>query len=486
MPTAKSITIMPVKREKKTTCPQLYSFIIKTSPLKIILKCPIIKKSMLLTHRPRWAVPLIFLIISSLLPALDGPIARIEDDSALRRSLVPTWFKEAPARVLAARPFLHTLPGGSRVEVRVEERRGEFTVVLARELNASGDFPGWAQGTFTLTRNRNDGNPLNIRIFPRSDSRAYVQFRPRPDGKSFMDLVVYDAFIIQSRLIPLDFDRLLQIPVEEIYRAAGSTFPRRYFEPDVERSRDLRALVAAVRARLPELSFLDDGAIDREGRYVFINDLRPQPGKGGLNCSGFAKWFVDGLLRPLTGERLSIAPLKAPFGRRGSEFTDPFEASRDPFFGLDWTRNLAARANSALRSPAFGRVEEFEVRQAPFSTVILRNRAGAETGERSYPGFLQNAGFGIEGIEALLYTLAIDEPGHLYLASINQEMDPAPRMRQHFHIAVLIPYFDEYGRFTVTVFESAEETGFARFKTRYNSGHCANLVRIPVETAFEP
>jgi hypothetical protein len=428
----------------------------------------------------------LWLFFSPLLFALDIPTVRIEDDSALRRSLITTLFQEAPARVLAARPSLHTLPGGSRVEVRVEEGQGEFSVLLAREFNRSGDFPGWAQGSFALTRRRSDGAYLRLRIFPRSDSNTYVQIRPKGDGKSLLDVVAYDAYLVQSRPIPLEFERILQVPVEEVYRAAGGAFPRRYFEPDFDRYRDLRALVQAVRARLPELRFRDDGAIDDAGRYVFIKDLSPQPGAGGLNCSGFAKWFVDGLLRPLTGELLPIEPLKAPPAERGSGFTDAYEELRDPFFGLDWTRNLALRANSTLRSPALGKVEEFEVRRAPFSSMIVRNSRGVRTGERSFPGFLLNAGFGVEGLEALLYSLSIDEPGQVYLASINQEMDPAPRMRQHFHIAVLFPYFDEYGRFRVVVFESAEETSFARFKTRYAPGHCVNLVRIPVEAGFAP
>ncbi|MDR2516240.1 MAG: hypothetical protein LBC88_02530 [Spirochaetaceae bacterium] len=432
---------------------------------------------------------LLFFMFAAARPAFsapDGPLSRISDDSALRRSLISTWFNEIPARVLAARPFLHTLPGGDRVEVRTVDQGAEFTIVLAREYNASGDFPGWAQGSFALTRSRATGARVRIRIFPRSDAAVFVQLRPEAGGKSLLDVVVYDAYIVQSRRVPLEFERLLQIPVEEIYRAAGNAFPRRYFEPDVDRYRDVRALVTSVRGGLPGLVFREDGAIDSEGNYVFIKDMRPQPGRGGLNCSGFAKWFVDGLLRPLTGARLSIEPLKAAFGERGSEFTDPWEAIRDPFFGLDWTRNLAARANGALRSAAFGTVEEFEVRAAPFSALITRNSRGIPTGNRSYPGFLLNAGFGIEGIEALLYTLAIDEPGRVYLASVSQEMDPAPRMRQHFHVAVLIPYFDEYGRFTVTVFESAEETSFARFKTRYGAGTCVNLSRIPVEAAFTP
>jgi hypothetical protein len=115
--------------------------------------------------------------------------------------------------------------------------------------------------------------------------------------------------------------------------------------------------------------------------------------------------------------------------------------------------------------------------------VILRN--GGNSTVRPYPGFLHNAGFGFEGLHPLLYTLAIDEPGRIYLAAVNNELGPAPRMRQYFHIAVLAPYFNEAGNFQVAVFESAEETSFNNFKTRY-PGHCVNLVRIPVETAFDP
>jgi hypothetical protein len=225
---------------------------------------------------------------------------------------------------------------------------------------------------------------------------------------------------------------------------------------------------------------------------VFINTLTDQDGAAGLNCSGFAKGVVDGLLRPLTGARLPFPPLKAPYGDRGSSFTDPFEALRDPFFGLDWTRNLASRANSLLRSPEFGTLTEIEVRNAPISSLITTTR-GVST-VRPYPGFLLNAGFGFEGLHPLLYTLAIDEPGRIYLASVNTEMGPPatadnprglPRMRQHFHVAVLVPYFDVRGDFQVALFESAEETSFARFKSRY-PGHYVNLVRIPVEGAFNP
>jgi hypothetical protein len=312
-----------------------------------------------------------------------------------------------------------------------------------------------------------------------------------------MDVVLYDGYIVRSLPLPVPFERLFVLPVETVLAIGGDKFPRRYFDPLPGMYRDQREFISAVRSRLPELSFADDGAIDEDGRYVFINTLEAQdsrsPGEAaGLNCSGFAKWVVDGILRPVSGSRLPVAPLKRPFGERGSSFTEPWEAGSDPFFGLDWCRNLAARAAAALRSPALAGLEEIEVRRWPFAELVKRGKDGVSP--QSYPGFLKDAGFGIEGLHALLYTLAVDEPGHIYLAAVNNEIGAPttasnprglPRMRRYFHVAVLVPYFNENGAFQVAVFESAAETSFTRFKARY-PGHFVNLSRLPVEAAFDP
>jgi hypothetical protein len=310
-----------------------------------------------------------------------------------------------------------------------------------------------------------------------------------------MDAVLYDGYVMRSYPLPVPLERLYSLPLEEILTLAGDAFPRRYFDPEPGMYRDSRAFIAKVRSRLNELFFLDDGAQDESGNFVFINTLMPQAaqtGRGGVNCSGFAKWVVDGILRPFTGERLSITPLKEPFRERGSPFTDTWEELRDPFFGLDWIRNLASRAGAALRSPSFASLEEIEVRGNPFSYGIVRQTGGSSV--YSYPGYIQNAGFGFEGLYPLLYTLAIDEPGRIYLAAVNDEIGAAetpdnprglPRIRQYYHIAVLVPYFTERGVFQVAVFESGEETSFTAFRTRY-PGQFVNLVRIPIDGTFDP
>ena len=131
---------------------------------------------------------------NQVIPA-DLPTRKIEDDSALRISLEASWFREVPGRVLAKKPELYTLRGGSRIQVRVEtspRNKDEFAVVLAREQN--GTYPGWAQGSWVLTRridNKSEGE--RIRVFLRSDYNTYVQFRPFTDEKCYLDVVVYDA-----------------------------------------------------------------------------------------------------------------------------------------------------------------------------------------------------------------------------------------------------------------------------------------------------
>ncbi|MDR2177026.1 MAG: hypothetical protein LBP20_03165 [Treponema sp.] len=450
------------------------------------------------------AVTLACLPLSRSPAALDLPSAGIENDSALRISLRDEWFLDTQDRIMAKKTQIHTLPGGGRIQVRAERSNDEFAVILARELTGPdgqgmGTFPGWAQGSWVYIRSRADGSPLRLRVYPRSDRYTYIQFSPLSADRCQLDMVLYDAYIRRSQPVGLPFERLLSMPLESVFTVIGEKLPRRYFDPEPGDYRDLRLFLTKLRQKLPGLTFRDDGAIDAQGNYVFIETLAAQDGKGGLNCSGFVKWVIDGILRPRTGRRLDIAPLKVPFGERGSPYTDIWEDIRDPFFGLDWTRNLAAQAWAALRSPAYAAIEEFEIRDWPFSQLVRRaGEGGQKDGSlpafRPYPGYLVNSGFGIEGLKALLYTLAIDDPGRIYLASVNNETGPPatadnlrglPRMRQHFHVAVLVPYFDEYGGFQIAVFESAAETLFSRFTARY-PGHNVNLLRIPVEDAFDP
>ncbi|MHC6202515.1 hypothetical protein ACYULU_04885 [Breznakiellaceae bacterium SP9] len=421
--------------------------------------------------------------------ALANSTRQIVDDSALRRLYHNILLTELPQKALQFTPQIEELAGGGQVLVQVKEdaARNEFSIIFARELGETGNFPAWSKGTWILTRDKRDGKALKIQVFLRNDENTYIQFRYLSENKCLFDQVIYDSYYTRSLPIAIPFERLYTAPLEEVLALVGEKFTRRYFEPDPDAYREVRFFADKVRARIDAegLEFGDDGAIDEQGRYVYIKDGTPQNNEAGLNCSGFSKWVVDGILWNQTKSRLPIAPLKEPFGDRGSNFSAAWEALRDPFFGLDWTRNLASIAAAKLRSPAFSTLEEIEVRDWHFSSLIQKGNPVA------YPGFHPNSGFGIEGLIPLLYALAIDEPGRIFLAAVNEErgapvtpdnLRGIPRMREYFHIGVLVPYFNEAGRFEVRVFESAEETAIRSFIN--HPGRSVNLVRIPIQAAF--
>ena len=83
------------------------------------------------------------------------------------------------------------------------------------------------------------------------------------------------------------------------------------------------------------------GAIDSEGKYTTDSN-------NGLNCSGFIKWIADGFYMPIRKQNnelplyMSLQALRTKHpNSRGDRYTNLFEDIRDPYFGLDWTRNIA-------------------------------------------------------------------------------------------------------------------------------------------------
>jgi len=408
-------------------------------------------------------------------------VSSISDDSSLRKSLDATLLRAPASKVLARKSERRELPDGSKVEVRVERGKTEFMIVIARE--GDGTFPVSAPGGWALYRRYSDGEATRIRLFPSADPYCYVQLRPDGGNRTLMDSVVYGGYISRSVVLPLSFDRVIIEPFSSLLLHAGALFPRRYFEPKSENYADIRALSAAVRSRLGTLTYVDDGAFDEHGKSVFIKTGEAQEVPNGVNCSGFVKWLVDGMLRPLGKERLAISPLKRPPIARGSSFTEPYDDILDPYFGLDWIRNLAAAAGRAFYGERGADPLEYEIKTTPI--VSVRIAGGDGSSARAYPLPAGDNGFLPEGLKATLYALAVDEPGHLYLGSINRDIGKELRLRRFYHVAAFLPQFDEQGKFSIVVFESAVESDFDGFLARY-AGHMIHLVRLPVESAFNP
>jgi hypothetical protein len=216
--------------------------------------------------------------------------------------------------------------------------------------------------------------------------------------------------------------------------------------------------VRQVRSRLHALRDADDGALDEDGTFRFIETLSPQGAAGGFNCSGFAKWIVDGVYSSRSGRYLSITEVKQKRpSDRGNRWSARYEDERDPYFGLDWSRNLALAA--AGRDS--GDSEAADVRRVP------------------YLSYVEDVGYPVEALGLAVYLLAVREPGYFYLGSVNQPFGSDPVLRQHVHVVVVFPYFDEAGRFHAIVMERNVETSLNSLARRY-PGDSVHLVRVPM------
>ena len=223
----------------------------------------------------------------------------------------------------------------------------------------------------------------------------------------------------------------------------------------------MESVLRNVHAYLSQLKDSSSGAIDANGKFL-------KDSNNGLNCSGFAKWIVDGFYTPLCKEDehkyISIQVLKNKHPEeRGAINVLIYEERRDPYFGLDWTRNLAVELGKKRGG------------HPSYKTYDVTDSAICE--------YIPNCGYPILKIEEVITEQAKLHPEKLYLGSINGYYGENPKLWQHYHIAVFIPYYAG-GELKIAVLERNKETSFEYLLKRYPNTYC-HLVEISTEGEFQ-
>ncbi len=351
--------------------------------------------------------------------------------------------------------------GWARVKVSTERSNGAVYILFRNE--RGGEFPVYSAGSWILKKDGKTGALMQVKIFYRTEPGCYIRLFPQ-GTRTRMDVYLFDSLLYKAVPLGTSLSVLLTEPFQQILDRTRSVVDWSILlkTADLPSYAPVLTMIGKIRKALPTLPDAEDGAMDRNGKLVFIASLRAQEKLPGFNCSGFAKWVADGIYKPRTGEYLDIEALKEKhISRRGSRITNRFEEERDPFFGLDWTRNIA-RALAGVKDP-----EQQDIRHVPFWE------------------YREDVGYPIEEIEGILFTLAVLEPGHFYLGSINREFGRDPVLRQHVHVVVLFPYFTQKGEFRVSVFERNVETDLPFLKKKFN-GNFIHLVRIRADSSFDP
>lgn len=310
-----------------------------------------------------------------------------------------------------------------------------------------------------------------IKIFTQRDEGSFIRVTPSGRGTS-LELVLAGAPLYSSVPMALTMDQAIAAPLDVIMRTTSAQVRWDLLVPDLFDPGHARVafMVEQMRAVLDALPDAEDGAMDSSGRIVFIEDLAFMEELPGFNCSGFAKYVVDGIVAPQMGRLLEIAPLREKhLDYRGTAWSEPLEEARDPYFGLDWTRNLARAAAAADEGRAIESIapEAFDVRRSPFAAYV------------------EDAGFPVESLRATLYWLALTEPGTIYLGSVNRPFEARQTLRQHSHVVVFFPYFDRDGVLQSVVMERNVESSVSSLERRY-AGDFVHLVRVAAGSRFEP
>lgn len=386
------------------------------------------------------------------------------ENSSVRRQL-SHWFFDPVNEVAATVPRVYSqIHDGSLVKVRSEVTDQAVYHLFLNQRDFI--YPVAGRGSVIVKRDRREGTFIQMKVFLDDGADSFLRIFPFQERTS-LEVYLRGKRISSAVPLPLSFHQALTVSVSELRALTGNRIPWSLFEPLPQRRQDseVETLVRRIRQELGRLDHREDGAMDGDGRYVYIETLSRQEAGGGLNCSGFAKWVVDGFAVPLLGQPLPVEPLKQKhLASRGNSLSRRYEDSRDPFFGLDWTRNLAA-ALARLRGSGSSGVEAHDVRGVPY-----------------FP-YVEDVGYPVKDLSPLLYLLTRESPGYFYLASINQPFGADPPIRQHTHVALLFPYLDGDGRLQTAVFETTEETSLESLEHRHPDDY-AHLVRIPVGGAF--
>ena len=243
------------------------------------------------------------------------------------------------------------------VEFELRKSAQSFYLLFKNEQNYK--YPVWGRGNYIIKRDLRTGDFQQIKVFLQNDENSFLRLFPLDENRSVLDLVLYGVTLYEGIVIPVPLEDLSVSSFTRLMHLTRGTiqWDLLFTSRDYSEWAIIASLVEDITSQLGSLYEEEDAAQDRTGKFVRIEDGKALNEPGGVNCSGFAKWVADGLILGDSNEPpVSLIPidlLKEPTGSQEEREGNPWSAARedrDPYFGLDWTRNLSR----ILADPAGG------------------------------------------------------------------------------------------------------------------------------------
>jgi hypothetical protein len=393
--------------------------------------------------------------------------ASFYENYEVRQELKDTIF--APFLTVLNTPKKIFEQSGIDVPVKFEVRKSAeyFYLLFLNEYNYA--YPVWGRGSYIIKRDIMTGNFVQLKIFIQNDEGSYLRLFP-VGNRTRMDVYLFGSRIYESILIPVDFKRILISPFSILLNLTSDSIDWNSLFTNVSwREWDnVQAMVKKIKPYLDDIKEVDDGAQNRFGDFVFIESESRQSDEIGLNCSGFTKWIADGLYSayssdvPFYGPYIDLETLKIE--HREEEHKNVWNESnldRDPYFGLDWVRNIASVLYERKTGIKSG-LKDFDVKETPFFNYV------------------EDLGYAIKDLSAVLYLQAIRNPGFFYLGAISTEFGTNPVLRQYSHVSAFFPWFTEDGDFHISVLDTGMEKFVVTLEGQF-PGAYVQLVKIEAE-----
>jgi hypothetical protein len=346
-------------------------------------------------------------------------------------------------------------------------RQLESAGTTSYDLMLSDRFQMDGRGSYIIKKNILDGSFEHIKVYLQSGSESYILLTPLGANETTLDVYLFDLPVYRNVRLPMSFMTVATVSLARIMATTNHTVDwslifasLQTFEPQWNYVQQINR---QIRLRLPELVFVADGAQNSTGTFVYASTGESQSAdRPGFGSAGFVKWIMDGFYQPLSQNRLmEINNLKESTSRRrldvGALRDEP--NPNNPFFYLDWNRNLAYLVNRSIFPRHRIHMNDSDVNNLPFL---------AYTPDIGYP---------LSSLEAAVYLESILHPGTLLLGSINTLSHIAPATRTHHHTLAILPYFDSFGNLQMTLYHNNQEITIEELQERY-VGAFIHLQRI--------
>ncbi|MBR1404025.1 MAG: hypothetical protein IJ558_07580 [Treponema sp.] len=448
---------------------------------------------------------LIFFCAAVTVPAQNNTL-RVPDSSVIRTAIAENWFDQPLSALREHRTELRSNAIGQIFQIRMEETRDMFSIIVAPETKVSVDlytengverksvdeYPADAAGSWILMRDSSNGKALRIRYYFLADSDVYIQFSPSGNKTAVADYVIDGCFAVRGAPVGVPFEYFYTASFAQVMSLTAKLLPWNYADIHPEQYHSNLVVMGEIQKNLSRIKSTKDACYDELGKPAYVSTgkertVSAEDAKNNiltLNHSGFVKWVIDGLIVPLAGSATFIGPLHrptisvSPLGTAGIK-----SQTENLFHSLDWTRNLAAaKLSIQARKNYLYEQSGVDVNIEPFSAEL------GERGIASVAGYVKNSGYEVKYMKPLLYVLAVTEPTYFYLAAVRRTVVPSdgsPEFKVFDSSAVIFPYFDKDGQFGCTVFENGTELTLAQFCKKYPNSFI-HLTRVLSSDRFNP